>query len=197
MKASHRPALPAIFLDRDGTINYDHGWLTSPEQVQLLAGSAEAIRAINESGRLAVVITNQPVIARGECTEQGLREIHNKLEWLLERENAFLDGIYFCPHHPDSGFEGERPELKIPCSCRKPATGLFEAAVRDLNIDVTRSWMIGDKKCDVEAAAAFGIRSVLVARNQKEFDTTITGEPTIRSKTLEDAVSEILATDLE
>jgi D,D-heptose 1,7-bisphosphate phosphatase len=130
--------------------------------MQLLPGAAEAVRAINESGRLAVVITNQPVIARGECTEEGLKLIHNKLEWLLGEWNAYLDGIYFCPHHPDKGFPGERADLKFVCNCRKPATGLLESAAKDMNIDLRRSWMVGDRDADVEAASNFGIRSVLV-----------------------------------
>ncbi|HSU33855.1 MAG TPA: HAD-IIIA family hydrolase [Bryobacteraceae bacterium] len=155
-------SLPAIFLDRDGTLNDDKGWLHSPDQMHLLPGAAEAVRAINESGRLAVVITNQPVIARGECTEEGLKLIHNKLEWLLGEWNAYLDGIYFCPHHPDKGFPGEREELKFVCSCRKPAPGLLEVAAKEMNIDLRRSWMIGDRDADVQAAANFGIRSVLV-----------------------------------
>ena len=154
--------VPAIFLDRDGTINDDKGWLNSPDQLNLLPGAAEAVRAINESGRLAVVITNQPVIARGECTEQGLKLIHNKLDWLLGEWNAYLDGVYYCPHHPDKGFPGERPELKFACACRKPATGLLERAQREMNIDLGRSWMIGDRDADIQAASAFGIRSVLV-----------------------------------
>ncbi len=159
---------PAIFLDRDGTLNDDTGWLHSPEQMQLLPGAAEAVRAINESGRLAVVVTNQPVIARGECTEDGLKLIHNKLEWILGESHAYLDGIYFCPHHPHRGFPGERPELKIACQCRKPATGLLEQAARDMNIDLGQSWMIGDRDGDIEAASRFGIRSVLVQTGRME-----------------------------
>jgi mannose-1-phosphate guanylyltransferase / phosphomannomutase len=121
------------------------------------------VRAINRSGRLAVVITNQPVVARGECSEAGLRRIHNRLEWLLGESHAYLDAIYYCPHHPDTGYPGERADLKIACTCRKPATGLLEAATRELNIDVSRSWMIGDSTRDMQAAKKFGIRSVQVS----------------------------------
>jgi D,D-heptose 1,7-bisphosphate phosphatase len=131
--------------------------------LELLPGAAEAVRAINRAGRLAVLITNQPVIARGECTEAGLRQIHNRLEWLLGESHAYLDAIYYCPHHPDSGYPGERPDLKTVCTCRKPATGLLETATRDLNIDVGRSWMVGDSTADMQAAQNFGIRSVLVS----------------------------------
>jgi D,D-heptose 1,7-bisphosphate phosphatase len=144
-------------------LNQERGWLSAPENLELMPGAAEGVRAINRSGRLAVVITNQPVVARGECSETGLRQIHNRLEWLLGESHAYLDAIYYCPHHPDSGFPGERADLKIACECRKPATGLLEAATRDLNIDVRRSWMIGDREGDMQAAKNFGIRSVLVS----------------------------------
>jgi histidinol-phosphate phosphatase family protein len=161
--ASFDTAVPAVFLDRDGTLNEERGWLNAPEKLELLPGAAEAVRAINRSGRLAVVITNQPVVARGECSEAGLRRIHNRLEWLLGESHAYLDAIYYCPHHPDTGYPGERADLKIACTCRKPATGLLETAARELNIDVSRSWMIGDSTRDMQAAKKFGIRSVQVS----------------------------------
>jgi D,D-heptose 1,7-bisphosphate phosphatase len=157
--------VPAVFLDRDGTLNYERGWLSKPELLELLPGAAAAVRAINESGRLAVVVSNQPVIARGECTEAGMRNIHNKLEWLLGECHAFVNGIYYCPHHPDKGFPSERAELKFTCSCRKPATGLLDLATRELNIDIARSWLIGDSVRDIQAAANFGLRSALVRNN--------------------------------
>lgn len=175
--ASFDVAAPAVFLDRDGTLNYERGWLSAPDSLELLPGAAEAVRAINRSGRLAVVITNQPVVARGECSEAELRQIHNRLEWLLGESHAYLDAIYYCPHHPDGGFPGERTDLKIPCVCRKPGTGLLETAARDLNIDIGRSWMIGDREGDMQAARNFGIRSILVS-----------GSVTIR-----DAVDQILS----
>jgi D,D-heptose 1,7-bisphosphate phosphatase len=189
---SFREPVPAVFLDRDGTINYDHGWINVPEKVALLGGAAEAIQAINDSGRLAVIVTNQPVIARGECDEPTLRQIHNKLEWLLGEAHAYVDAIYYCPHHPDAGFRGERADLKISCSCRKPSPGLLETAVRDLNIDVSRSWMIGDSRHDIKTAANFGIPAVLVKSNQETFDDMGDEEPRIRVKTALDAVNRIL-----
>lgn len=181
---------PAIFLDRDGTLNDDKGWLNSPDQLSLLPGAAEAVRAINESGRLAIVITNQPVIARGECTEEQLKQIHNKLDWLLGEWNAYLDGLYYCPHHPDKGFPGERPELKFVCNCRKPATGLLEQANQEMNIDLRRSWMIGDRDADAQAASAFGIRSVLVQTGRMGPQHC---EPTAKAETVLDAVRFILS----
>ena len=184
----------AVFLDRDGTVNYDSGWLNSAARLELLPGAAEAIQAINEAGRMAVIVTNQPVVARGECSEEELRNIHNKLECLLGEAHAYVDAIYYCPHHPDRGFPGERTELKISCMCRKPATGMLEAAARDLNIDISRSWMIGDSEADMKAAANFGIRSILVSHNQSGFrdSNDWQGSALQRADTLRDAVRRIL-----
>lgn len=141
----------AIFLDRDGTINKYVGFLTNPEQFELIPGVAEAVKMINKSGYLAIVVTNQPVIARGECTWEELQTIHDKMEMELGKDGAFIDAIYVCPHHPDRGFEGERPEYKKDCDCRKPKPGLMLQAARDLNIDLSLSYMIGDSERDIEA----------------------------------------------
>ena len=140
----------AIFLDRDGTINKYVGFLTKPEQFELLPGVADAIKLINKSGYLAVVVTNQPVIARGDCTWEELQQIHDKMETELGMEGVFLDAIYICPHHPDKGFEGERPEYKFVCDCRKPQPGLLLQAAKDYNIDLSQSYMIGDSSSDME-----------------------------------------------
>lgn len=156
----------AIFLDRDGTLNEYVGFLRSPEEFRLIDGVAEAVRRINASGYLAVVITNQPVIARGEVTVEGLDEIHRKMATLLGKEGAFTDALYYCPHHPDKGFEGEVAELKIDCDCRKPKPGLLLRAARDLNIDLTQSWMIGDSQADIAAGHAAGCRTILIDRNR-------------------------------
>lgn len=141
----------AIFLDRDGTINTYVGFLRDINDFELIDGAAEAIKLINESGYLAIVVTNQPVIARGEVSWDELYEIHRKMQTLLGQEGAYLDGIYICPHHPDKGFEGERPEYKIVCDCRKPKPGLLLNAAKDFNIDLSQSYMIGDSDNDVEA----------------------------------------------
>lgn len=149
----------AVFLDRDGTINKYVGFLRKPEELELLPGAAEAIKKINESGYLAIVVTNQPVIARGEVTVEQLDEIHNKLETLLGQEGAYLDAIYYCPHHPDKGFPGEIPELKINCDCRKPKPGMLLKAAEDFNIDLNQSWMVGDDERDMEAGQVAGCRT--------------------------------------
>lgn len=152
----------AIFLDRDGTINKYVGYLRTPEQFELLDGVGEAIRTINLSGYLAIVVTNQPVIARGEVTVDGLQEIHNKMETMLGKEGAYLDGVYYCPHHPDKGFAGEVEELKIVCECRKPKAGLLLQAAKDFNIDLSQSWMIGDSENDVLAGRNAGCKTALI-----------------------------------
>lgn len=152
----------AIFLDRDGTINKYVGYLRTPEQFELLEGVGEAIRKINLSGYLAIVVTNQPVIARGEVTLDGLQEIHNKMETMLGKEGAYLDGVYYCPHHPDKGFAGEVEELKVVCECRKPKAGLLLQAAKDFNIDLSQSWMIGDSENDVLAGKNAGCKTALI-----------------------------------
>lgn len=152
----------SIFLDRDGTINKYVGFLRKEEELELLPGVAEAVKRINQSGYLAIVVTNQPVIARGEVTFEGLQTIHNKMETLLGKEGAYLDGIYFCPHHPHKGYEGEVPELKIDCDCRKPKPGMLMKAADDFNIDLSQSYMVGDGENDIKAGMAAGCKTVLL-----------------------------------
>ena len=159
----------AIFLDRDGTINKYVGFLSDINDFELIEGVAEAIKKINESGYLAIVVTNQPVIARGEVSWDELYEIHRKMQTLLGKQGAYLDGIYVCPHHPDKGFEGERPEYKIDCDCRKPKPGLLLRAAKDFNIDLSLSFMIGDSERDVEAGHNAHTRnSILIKTNQAD-----------------------------
>lgn len=148
----------AIFLDRDGTINKYVGFLTDINEFELLDGVTEAIKMINESGYLAIVVTNQPVIARGEVSVGELQEIHNKMETLLGQSGAYIDDIFYCPHHPHKGYEGERPEYKIECECRKPKPGMLFAAAEKYNIDLRESWMIGDGENDIEAGRNAGCK---------------------------------------
>lgn len=152
----------AIFLDRDGTLNKYVGFLNNIEDFELLPGVSEAIKKINESGYLAIVITNQPVVARGEVTFEELEEIHNKMETLLGNDGAYVDSIYYCPHHPDKGFDGEVKELKFDCDCRKPKPGLIMKAVQDFNIDLDESWIIGDTEVDQKLAENIGLKYKLV-----------------------------------
>lgn len=160
----------AVFLDRDGTLNKYVGFLTNAEQFELLPGAAEAVKLINKSGYLAIVVTNQPVIARGECTWDELLRIHDKMETELGKEGAFLDGIYICPHHKDKGFAGERPEYKFDCDCRKPKTGLFLQAAKDFNIDLSQSIMIGDSESDLMAGQLAGCKQSILL---KDFDSPL------------------------
>lgn len=160
----------AFFLDRDGTINKYVGFLHKPEEFELLNGVAEAIRRINQSGYLAIVVTNQPVIARGEVTWEGLDEIHRKMETLLGQEGAYLDDIFVCPHHPDRGFPGERLEYKMDCDCRKPKPGMLRKAAEKYNIDLAESWMIGDSQRDVVAGMAAGCQTVLLQKQLRLLD---------------------------
>ena len=168
----------AIFLDRDGTINKYVGFLKNIDDFELLPGVSEAIRRINQSGYLCIVVTNQPVIARGDVTYEELDEIHNKMETLLGLEGAYIDGLYFCPHHPHKGYEGEIPELKIDCECRKPKPGMLLQAAKDFNIDLTQSFMIGDGENDIIAGNSAGCKSVLICsgkmQDYRQFDTVDT-----------------------
>ena len=151
-----------VFLDRDGTLNKYVGFLRDIDQLELLPGVAEAVRKINASGYLAIVVTNQPVIARGEVTVAELQEIHNKLETLLGQEGAYVDAIYYCPHHPHKGYEGEVPELKIDCECRKPKAGMLLQAAKDFHIDLAASYMVGDSDNDVQCGINAGCTPILL-----------------------------------
>lgn len=158
---------PAIFLDRDGVINYEVDLLHRVEQMQLIPGAADAIRRINQMGYLAIVVTNQPVIARNLCSFEELEHIHMQMETLLGHEHAYVNAIYYCPHHPDAGYPEERKEYKIRCNCRKPAPGMLLEAAKDWNIDLGNSYMIGDSQRDVEAGHNAGVKqSILIPSNQ-------------------------------
>jgi D-glycero-D-manno-heptose 1,7-bisphosphate phosphatase len=178
----------AVFLDRDGTINEMNDFVKKPSDLILIEGAAEAVRHINSSGYLAILITNQPVIARGEVTLEGLEEIHNKLETDLGAEGAFLDDIFFCPHHPDKGFEGERVEYKIDCECRKPKPGMLLAAAKKYNIDLSASYMVGDDMRDVKAGIAGGAKAVFLKGNVSNKTEIVNGEEVLIFPLLKDFV---------
>ena len=163
----------AVFLDRDGTLNKYVGFLRNIDDFELIDGVAEAVTKINASGYLAIVVTNQPVIARGEMTVPQLKEIHNKMETLLGGEGAYLDGLYYCPHHPHKGYDGEVPELKIECECRKPKPGMLLKAADEYNIDLGNSWMVGDGENDVKAGKAAGCKTALIGDGDFGQDMTV------------------------
>ena len=163
----------AVFLDRDGVINEEVGFCHSAEEFTLLPWAAENIRKINESGYLAIVVTNQPVIARGEMTFAELARMHQKMATELGKAGAYLDGIYFCPHHPDRGFAGEVPELKIVCSCRKPKPGMLIKAAEDFHLDLSECIMIGDSDRDIKAGKAAGCRQNILVETNKPWNVVL------------------------
>ena len=143
------------------------GFLLSTSQIfikvkmsGLREGVAEAVRKLNREGLLVIVVTNQPMIAKGLLTEKELHKIHALIETQLGVEGAWVERIYYCPHHPDRGFSGERPELKIPCHCRKPQTGLLEIAATEFNLDRQNSWMVGDTWRDIECGKKFSLKTI-------------------------------------
>jgi len=182
----------AIFLDRDGTINKKNGLVCQEEQFELEDGVVEAIRKINQSGYLAIVVTNQPVVARGLCEVEDVEHIHMKMETLLGRDGVYLDAIRFCPHHPDKGYPEENPTYKVPCHCRKPDIGMLEDCVEQFNIDLSASWMVGDTTVDIKTGINAGTHTALVltgdAGSDKKYDVT----PELTCTNLQEAVEIIL-----
>ena len=168
----------AVFLDRDGTINRYVGFLRNINDFTLLEGTDEAIKKINSSSFLAIVVTNQPVIARGEVSTEQLDEIHKKMETLLGQSGTYIDGLYYCPHHPDKGFEGEIPELKFACDCRKPKPGMLYQAAKDFHIDLASSWVVGDSKIDIQCGKNAGCRTILIGESGESFGQDFT-EPSL------------------
>lgn len=152
----------AFFLDRDGTLNVFKDFIKKAEDIELLPGAAQAVRLINESGYLAVIVSNQPVIARGEASFAEVDRMMDKIETLLGMEGAYINDRFYCPHHPNGGFEGEVPELKIACSCRKPQPGLLLQAAQKYHIDLSSSYMIGDSIRDIGAGKNAGCTSYLL-----------------------------------
>ncbi len=150
--------IPAVFLDRDGTINEQMGYINHICRFQLLPGAAEAIGKLNDASIPVVVVTNQSGLARGYFPESLLGDVHGKMEKQLAEKGAHVDGIYICPHHP----EAKEEKFRENCNCRKPKTGLFEAAVKDLNIDLAGSYVVGDRWSDLKAAHKCGAKGILV-----------------------------------
>ncbi len=187
----------AIFLDRDGTLNTLVPLLSHLEELELYPDVADAVRTINGSEYLAVVVTNQPQVARGLVKANQLKAIHNKLETLLARKGAKLDAIYYCPHHPDGGFPGEVAELKIACRCRKPGTLLYERAAERFNIDLTHSAVVGDSVRDLQAARRLGCRAVLVETGMGGSDVPPNEKPDYTAGDLSQAVNWILGESID
>lgn len=190
---------PAIFIDRDGTISEEVGYVNHPSRYRVSPFAAEAVRAINESEYLAILVTNQAGVARGYFAEELIHTVHDLLEAELARGGARLDAIYYCPHHPTVG----EPPYRQACDCRKPRTGLIERAAREHNIDLARSWMIGDRYSDVELARNANLRAAFVltgyGRGEWEYSrhrwAEWRGEPEIVADNLLEAVNQILDFD--
>ena len=191
-RSAYGTPAPAVFLDRDGTLNKEADGLRSIDDLELLPTVCEAVQLLNRSGFRVVITTNQPVIAKGFVSEEELHQIHNKLESLLGLEHAFVDRIYHCPHHPDGGFAGERAELKSVCDCRKPAPGMLLKAAKDLDLDLKRSWMVGDTTVDMQCARNAGVRPLLVETGHGGRDGRFPAQPEARFSTLLEAAQFIV-----
>lgn len=181
-----------IFLDRDGTINKYRGLVKKTDELELADDAAQAIKTINESSYLAICATNQPVIARGDTTFEELKNIHNKMETLLGKGGAYLDGLYFCPHHPAGGFEGEVPELKFDCDCRKPKIGLLKKAQERFNIDLSKSWFIGDTDRDIQTGINAGCRTIFLDTTPNPPIRFVDAKPDFVCHSLSEAVNLIM-----
>ena len=148
----------AVFLDRDGTINVDHGYVFRPGDFEFIPGAPEAIRRLKGAGYLVIVVTNQAGVARGLYGESDVHDLHRHLDRELARHNTAIDAYYYCPHHPEKGTEPYRRE----CACRKPLPGMLLQAAADFSVDLARSFLVGDKRSDIEAGLAAGCQPILV-----------------------------------
>ena len=185
----------AVFLDRDGTLTVWKGLVYKPEQLELEPGAAEAVREINRSGYLAVLVTNQPVVARGLCGVEDVELIHRKLQTLLGQDGAYLDAIRFCPHHPDRGYSEENPDYKIPCHCRKPDIGMLEDCAEKFNIDLSASWMVGDTTIDIQTGINANCKTALVLTGEAGQDGKYTVQANLTAENVREAVRRILTDD--
>jgi histidinol-phosphate phosphatase family protein len=192
-RLSRRNRKPAIFLDRDGVLNQEVNGVHRPEDLRLLDGTGEALKAINQAGVPAICVTNQPDIAKGFMTEADLARVHCALDTHLAEQGSYLDDLDFCPHHPQKGFSGEVDALKIDCTCRKPKPGMLLAAAERHNLDLSRSWLVGDRYTDVAAAKAAGAKAALVMTGHAGSDRAgFDCKPDFSANTLSEAVAHIL-----
>jgi len=183
-----------LFLDRDGTINHFGDFVVRSDMLDLEPGAAAAIKMINSSPFLAICVTNQPVVARGETSLEELKNIHNRMEDLLGQEGAYLNDLFYCPHHPDKGFPGERPEFKIVCDCRKPKIGMLLRAQKKYNIDFKQSWVIGDTCQDVQTGINAGCHTVLLLDGDPNpYKKYGNAKPDFIAQNLKEAIERILS----
>lgn len=172
----------AIFLDRDGTLNEHVGHVATSAQLRVLDQAYEALGLINESEYLAIVVTNQPVVARGLCSVDDLALIHRSFETSLGRRGVYVDAIYACPHHPDGGYPGEDASYKVACACRKPGTALIDQATAAFNIDRSASYFVGDSTVDIQTGINAGLRTVLVETGEAGADGKYAAAPDVRTR---------------
>ena len=186
-----------VFIDRDGTLNKMHGFISSPDELELEPCAAEAVRTLNRSGYLAIVVTNQPVVARGMCSMEDVRNIHRKIETLLGQQGAYLDDIFFCPHHPDKGYPEENAAYKIKCRCRKPDIGMLTEAADRYNIDLAQSWIVGDTTMDLQTGANAGTHTALVLTGMAGEDGKYDVTPELTGADLLDVVKKVCGDSLQ
>ncbi|WP_197971946.1 HAD-IIIA family hydrolase [Treponema zioleckii] len=191
-KRSLRNKQKCIFLDRDGTLNVYKGLISKIEEFELEKDVVEAIKKINSSEWICVVVTNQPVVARGMCSIDDVNEIHKKMETLLGKDGAYLDDMFFCPHHPDKGFPEENPAYKIKCHCRKPAIGMLETAAEKYNIDLNASWIVGDTTMDIQTGLNAGCHTALVMTGEAGKDGKFNVKPEVTGSSLLEVVKKII-----
>jgi D-glycero-D-manno-heptose 1,7-bisphosphate phosphatase len=175
--------VPAIFLDRDGTLNVDHGYVHEIDNFEFIEGAIEACLKLKEMGFLLVLVTNQSGIARGKFTEDQFFRLTEWMDWSLADRGVDLDGIYFCPHHPEAVVE----EYKQVCDCRKPQPGMFFTAKEELNIDMAASYMVGDKLEDMQAAINAGVGTKILVRSGKP----VTSEGEALADTVLDSLAQL------
>lgn len=181
-----------VFLDRDGTLNVYKGLIADSKAFELEKDAAKAVRFINRSGYLAIAVTNQPVVAKGMCGISDVERIHEKMQALLGEQGAYLDDIIFCPHHPDRGFPEENVQYKIPCNCRKPGTGMIMQMADKHNIDLEKSYMVGDSTVDIQTGINAGLKTALVHTGVAGKDGKYDVMPDMEGENLLDVVESII-----
>lgn len=186
--------LQAIFLDRDGVINEDVPLISRASQIRLFPGAAKALKRLNDGGILAIVVTNQPVVARNLCTEDELIKIHDHLKKMLKDEaGAKLDAIYYCPHHPEKNHPDGNPVYRIDCGCRKPKTGMIEQAKKDFKLDLSGCVLIGDSSRDIMAGKNAGLKTILIKHDNPDGEAAEKLCPDLVVGSLAEAVNRLLA----
>lgn len=195
-RVNTRMKRPALFMDRDGTVSEEVGYVNHPSRFRVFPYTAEAIKLLNDSGWLAIVVTNQAGVARGYFAEDIIARVHDQLRHQLESASAKLDAIYYCAHHPSVG----EPPYRLDCDCRKPKPGLIDRAAKDFEIDLERSWMVGDRYGDIELARNAGLHSAFVlsgyGRGEWEYQrSTWELEPEVVGETLLDVARIVIERD--